>query len=310
MDGLEQMSLQTVLSAIGRELESCKGEGKVADYIPELGNVDPDKFGIHLTTLTSEHFAYGDTEEKFSIQSISKVFALALVFEREGERLWRRVGVEPSGNPFNSLAQLEYEAGIPRNPFINAGALVICDHLISHCSMPKQTMMGFFRTLAGSPLISFNQRVYESEKAHGYRNRALINLMKSYNNITNDLEQVLDLYFFICSVEMTCRELAQAASFLANGGVNPLTGQQIVSSSKAKRINTIMQLCGFYDEAGEFSFKVGLPGKSGVGGGIIAVHPGKYSIAAWSPRLNAKGNSCLAMKALELFTTKTKMSIF
>ena len=310
MESRDDIPLQAVISAIGTQLEACKGEGKIADYIPELGNVDPDKFGIHLTTLEAEHFAYGDTEEKFSIQSIAKVFSLALVFEREGERLWQRVGVEPSGNPFNSLFQLENEGGIPRNPFINAGALVICDYLTSHCSMPKQTMLGFLRNLTGNPLISFNQRVYESEKAHGYRNRALINLMKSYGNINNDLETVLDLYFFICSVEMTCRELAQAGTFLANGGVNPLTGQHIVSGSKTKRINTIMQLCGFYDEAGEFSFKVGLPGKSGVGGGIMAVHPGKYSIAVWSPRLNAKGNSCLAMKALELFTTKTKMSIF
>lgn len=310
MDSCQQISLQAVLEEIAQELEAYKGEGKVADYIPELANVNPDKFGIHITTLTAEHFAYGDTEEKFSIQSISKVFSLALVFEREGDRLWKRVGVEPSGNPFNSLAQLEYEAGIPRNPFINAGALVICDYLISHCSMPKQTIMGFFRSLTGNPFVSFNQRVYHSEKLHSYRNRALINLMKSYGNIMNDLEEVLDLYFFICSVEMTCRELAQSALFLANGGINPLDGQRIVSSSRAKRINTIMQLCGFYDEAGEFSFKVGLPGKSGVGGGIMAVHPGKYSIGVWSPRLNAKGNSCLAMKTLELFTTKTKMSIF
>jgi glutaminase len=176
--------------------------------------------------------------------------------------------------------------------------------------MPKQVIIDFLRNLAGNSFININQKVYQSEKSHSCRNRALINLMKSYGNIRNDLEVVLDLYFFICSVEMTCRELSQAASFLANSGINPLDGQRVVSPSKSKRINTIMQLCGFYDEAGEFSFKVGLPGKSGVGGGIVAVHPGKFSIAAWSPRLNSKGNSCLAMRALELFTTKTKMSIF
>ncbi|NMM47527.1 glutaminase [Marinigracilibium pacificum] len=284
--------------------------GHVADYIPELKHINPEKFGVHLTTLDNHHYDFGDASEKFSIQSIAKVFSLILAFKNEGVSIWNRVGVEPSGSPFNSLVQLEYEKGIPRNPFINAGALVVSDILISYLENPKEEFLSFVRLLANSNEINYNKSVAESEKSTGERNSALVHFMKSFGNIENDPDQVLDFYFYLCSVEMNCIELSRAFLFLANRGTDPLTNNKILTPSKAKRVNAIMQMCGFYDEAGDFAFKVGLPGKSGVGGGIAAVLPGEYSIAVWSPRLNSKGNSYKGMKFLEKFTTKTNSSIF
>ncbi len=304
------MDYKELFSEMAQELHHMEDVGQVATYSPELRDVDPDKFGIHLATIDNQHYCFGDSNDKFSIQSISKVLTLALAFEFEDDKLWDRVGVEPSGTPFNSLVQLEYEHGIPRNPFINAGALVMCDILVSRLHNPKQECIEFTRQVSGNPTIDYCPRVAESEKLTGFTNTALINLMKAYDNIHNDIEVVLDLYFHLCSIEMTCKELAQGFLFLAANGVDPFTNNRVLSVSKSKRINAIMQLCGFYDEAGEFSFKVGLPGKSGVGGGIIAIHPGNYSIAVWSPRLNKKGNSYKGMRILEFLTTRTKSSIF
>lgn len=304
------MDYKTLFSELASELPKIDDRGQVASYIPELRVVDANKFGIHLTTIDNQNYGFGDSNDKFSIQSIAKVFSLALAFELEDDNLWDRVGVEPSGTPFNSLVQLEYEKGIPRNPFINAGALVVCDILVSRLHNPKLEFLEFTRKLSGHSHIDYCPTVAHSEKVTSYRNAALINLMKSYGNIQNDIEPVLDLYCHICSIEMTCEELAQGFLFLAANGVNPLTNERVVSGNKSKRINAIMQLCGFYDEAGEFSFKVGLPGKSGVGGGIIAIYPGHYTIAVWSPKLNEKGNSYKGMRILEFFTTRTKSSIF
>lgn len=304
------MNYKKIFSNIIKELETIKDSGKVANYIPELSSVDPAKFGVHLTTINNKHFNLGDANEKFSIQSISKVLSLALAYKFEGEKLWERVGVEPSGTPFNSLIQLETDIGIPRNPLINAGALVISDILVSHLKNPKEEFIEFVRKISGVKSIDYCSRIAESEKSTGYRNTALINLMKSFGNIKNDIDVVMDFYFNLCSIEMTCKELSQTFLFLATYGISPYTEERVLSKSKSKRINAIMQLCGFYDEAGEFSFKVGLPGKSGVGGGIVAIYPNKYSIAVWSPKLNKKGNSFKGINFLELFTTETQTSIF
>lgn len=284
--------------------------GEVASYIPELGNINPNKFGVHLTTIDDKAYCFGDSDEKFSIQSIAKVLSLTLAYKLEGGNLWKRVGVEPSGTAFNSLVQLESNKGIPRNPLINAGALVISDVLISLLKAPKKEFLQFVRGIANNPKIDYSPKIVKSEKSTGYRNAALVNLMKSYGNIKNDIEEVLDFYFHLCSIELTCQELSKTFLFLADYGVNPYTNERIISISKSKRINAIMQLCGFYDEAGEFSFKVGLPGKSGVGGGIVAIHPNKYSIAIWSPKINEYGNSNKGMKFLETFTSRTESSIF
>jgi glutaminase len=304
------MNYKKIFQEIAEEIEQTENLGQVASYIPELAHVDASQFGIHLTTVGNENFSFGAADTKFSIQSISKVFALTLAFTLEDDKLWDRVGVEPSGTPFNSLLQLEYEKGIPRNPLINAGALVICDILVSQLKNPLQELLTFIRNLSGVRDIDSNPKVAASEKMTGYKNVALINLIKSYGNIKNDVETVFSFYCELCAIEMSCQELARAFLFLAANGVNSLTNERVISIRKSKRINAIMQLCGFYDEAGEFSFEVGLPGKSGVGGGIIAVHPGTYSIAVWSPRLNSRGNSYRGMKILEFFTTRTESSIF
>jgi len=304
------MNYIEVFSKIYYQLEVSNDPGKVASYIPELRDIDPNKFGVHLTTIDDDHYDFGDSDERFSIQSIAKVLALVLAYKLEDEKLWDRVGVEPSGTPFNSLVQLEYDLGIPRNPLINAGALVICDILVSKFENPKHEFIQFVRKVSDNPDIDYCSRIANSEKLAGYKNAALINLIKSFGNIKNDIDVVLDFYFNLCSIEMSCKELSRTFLFLAAYGVCPYSNETIISVSKSKRINAIMQLCGFYDEAGEFSFKVGLPGKSGVGGGIVAIHPNKYCIAVWSPRLNKKGNSNMGMKFLELFTTEIQASIF
>jgi len=304
------MNYKKILSGVPDELKNLEDKGKVASYIPELKNVDPNKLGINLITVNNKNYSLGDSDEKFSIQSISKVLALTLAFKLDDSKLWERIGVEPSGTSFNSMIQLEYEKGIPRNPLINAGALVLCDILVSRLKNPREEFIEFLRNISGDPNIDCSFKVFESEKQTGFRNAALINLMKSFGNIKNKIESVLDFYYHLCSIEMSCKQLSQLFLYLASNGIHPATNIEVVSASKSKRINAIMQLCGFYDEAGEFAFKVGLPGKSGVGGGIIAIHPGEFSIAVWSPRLNKKGNSYKGMKILEYLTTQTKSSIF
>lgn len=303
------MKYQSIIDEIYHEILPLKGQGKVADYIPALAEIDPHKFGIAIETVTGECYEVGDANESFSIQSISKVFNLALGIRIVGDQVWERVGMEPSGNPFNSLIQLEYEKGIPRNPFINAGALVITDILLDHLDDPNDDMLAFVKKLQ-CPDISYNKVVVQSEKDTGFTNSALVNFMKSYGNVNHTVDEVLDNYFHHCSLEMNCRDLAKSFLFLAKGGVVPESGERIVSASQAKRINAVMLTCGFYDEAGRFAYLVGLPGKSGVGGGIVAVVPGELCISVWSPELNASGNSVLGIKALELFTSRSGMSVF
>ena len=304
------MNYQKIIEDLYSEIKKQENIGNVASYIPELAKVDPDKFAISLSSLDHNQISVGDAEEKFSIQSIAKVFALSLAYRNADSDLWKRVGVEPSGTPFNSLVQLESDQGIPRNPFINAGAIVICDILQSQLKDPKVELLHFIRMVANNPNLEYCSSIAESEKSEGFRNVALINFIKSFGNINNGIDEVLDLYFNLCSIRMSCNELSSSFLYLANHGIEPAKGKMILNSSQCKRMNAIMQSCGFYDEAGEFAFKVGLPGKSGVGGGIIAVHPNKYCIAVWSPKLNSKGNSYRGVKFLELFTTRTKLSIF
>ncbi len=286
------------------------GRGKVADYIPALARVRPDQLGIALQTLDGQTAVAGDSEIRFSIQSISKTFTLALAFALEGNDLWKRVGVEPSGNPFNSLVQLEFENGKPRNPFINAGALVVTDVLCRHYDDPKSVILNLIRSLAGSDDISFDEEVAASEKATGFRNQSLAWFLKSCGNLHSDVDTVLDVYFHQCSIAMNCRELSRAFLFLANHGVHPYTGEAMLTRSQAKRLNAILLTCGFYDQAGEFAFRVGMPGKSGVGGGVAAFIPGELAVAVWSPELNEHGNSVVGMQVLEWFTTRTGRSIF
>lgn len=302
------MDYQKILQQTWERVEKFQGKGKVASYIPELAKVDPDRFGITLKLLSGELFQLKDSTSLFSIQSISKVFTTAMAFSIEDNKLWGRVGVEPSGTPFNSLMQLELDNGIPRNPFINAGALVVIDILRTHFNDPVSEVLTYIRELADDDSIEINEKTAYSEKQYGYRNAALVNLIKDFGNIKNDIKEILDIYFNICSIEMTTNQLATSFLVFANHG--KIKDKELLTVSQTKRLNALMQTCGFYDEAGEFSFTVGLPGKSGVGGGIVAIHPNIFSIAVWSPRLNDKGNSIMGMKALEYFTTLSGHSIF
>jgi len=304
------MEYQEIINRIRIEIQPLLKQGKVATYIPALARVSADKFGMAVITTTGETFTTGDADEKFSIQSISKIYTLAMVMDRMGDELWRRVGREASGNPFNSLVQLEYENGKPRNPFINAGALVVTDCIIRNNCNSLNDLLDFVRQCADNTSIEFDSEVALSEKETGHRNAALANFLKSYGNIDHEVEEVLDVYFHQCSLGMSCTDLARSFLFLANGGTDPVNGKILCGPRQAKRINALMQTCGLYDECGEFAYRVGLPGKSGVGGGIVAVMPGELAVAVWSPGLNPAGNSLAGMMALELFTTYTARSIF
>ena len=304
------MDYQQILENIYQAIQPYAKKGKQADYIPALAKVNPDQFGMCIHTIYGEIYSIEQADTRFSIQSISKVFSLAMCLSLKGDDLWKRVGKEPSGTAFNSLIQLEVEKGIPRNPFINAGAIVMSDILLSMLKSPEEEFLAFVRSVAGNDTIQYNEEVALSEREKGFLNAAIANLLKYHGTIENDIERVLRFYFLMCSIEMSCRELSLAFLAFANHRKKFNYAGVTLTSSQVKRMNAIMQIGGFYDEAGEFSYLVGLPGKSGVGGGIVAIYPLQYSVAVWSPRLNSKGNSVMGIKALELFTTETKESIF
>jgi glutaminase len=296
------MELQQLVDDIAAEVTPG---GAVADYIPALARIDPHAFGLAVATLDGEVFGAGDYRTPFSIQSISKAFMLALALA-ENDDVWTRVGREPSGSPFNSLVQLETEQGIPRNPFINAGALVVTDHLGRGAA---DRLLGFLRQESGNASIDVDPEVAKSELDHSDRNRALAHFMGSYGNMRNSVDVVLHEYVRQCSIAMSCADLARSALFLARHGVRN-DGTRLLGVSGAKRVNAVMLTCGTYDAAGQFAYRVGLPGKSGVGGGIVAVVPGKCAICVWSPALDARGNSVAGVDALDRFTTLTGWSVF
>ncbi|MEH2549128.1 glutaminase [Bradyrhizobium sp. AZCC 2262] len=304
--------LRAVLDAILHDVSARRDYGALADYIAPLGRIDPRKFGIAVATRDGRVFAAGDADEPFSIQSISKVFALTLALGKVGDALWERVGQEPSGNRFNSIVQLEYESGVPRNPFINAGAIVVCDVLLAGHE-PKEALgetLRFLRFLADDGGVFIDSGVAVAEKAGGFRNVALANFMMACGNLLHPPELALGVYFHQCAVAMSCRQLALAGRYLAFGGVHPSTGRSVVSPQRARRVNALMLTCGHYDGSGDFAFHVGVPGKSGVGGGILAVIPGVASVAVWSPGLNEYGNSKFGTAALQSLTTEMNWSVF
>ncbi|MET0309809.1 MAG: glutaminase [Sphingomonas sp.] len=306
------MDLSQIVADIAAEMRAATDRGAVATYIEPLAQIDPACFGIAVTTADGAEHVAGNADEPFSIQSISKVFALTLGLGAVGDQLWKRVGREPSGSAFNSIVQLETEHGIPRNPFINAGAIVVSDMLLGRGESAETIgeMLRFVRGLAGDEAIFIDEAVARAEEQTGFRNMALANYMRAFGNLTNSAERVLRVYFHYCALAMSCRQLARAGRYLMAGGVNPDTGHSIVSPQRARRINALMLTCGHYDGSGEFAYRVGLPGKSGVGGGILAVAPGIASIAVWSPGLNERGNSQLGMLALERLVARTGWSIF
>ena len=304
--------LARIVRDIAEEMSARPARGQVATYIPELANVDPARFGLAVIDLDGTTHLGGNADLPFSIQSISKVFTLTLALGRVGDRLWRKVGREPSGNPFNSIVQLEREMGVPRNPFINAGAIAVTDVILSG-RQPRETLgeiLRFLQFLAEDDTIHIDQNVAASEKRTGFRNAALANYMKSFGVVDNPVDFTLGVYFHHCAIAMSCRQLARAGLFLANNGRNPVNGHSVISSERARRINALMLTCGHYDGSGEFAYRVGLPGKSGVGGGILAVAPGRASVAVWSPGLDETGNSHLGRIALEELARRTGWSIF
>jgi len=304
--------LQNIVNEIAEEMLNIQNKGKVATYIPQLAQVDPDQFALTVALPTGEIYSAGCSDTLFSIQSVSKVFTLTLALGKLGEAIWTRVGREPSGDPFNSIVQLEHENGRPRNPFINAGAIAVADAIMQG-HKPKEILaeiLQFVRFLADDDSIAIDEKVAHSELETGDRNVSLAYFMASFGHFDNPVNEVLGTYFHHCSIAMNTHQLAKAGRFLANSGINPDTDCAVVSPKRAKRINALMLTCGHYDGSGEFAYRVGLPGKSGVGGGILAVAPGKASIAVWSPGLDIIGNSKLGTQALERFTSKTGWSVF
>jgi glutaminase len=298
-----------VLDRVADAVRGVLGSGRVSDQIPVLANADPRAFGLAVATVEGEMCGVGDWRQRFSIQSISKVFTLALAMEKDGETLWTRVGREPSGTPFNSLVQLESERGIPRNPFVNAGALVVTDHLLSLTGDACGAVERFLRAECACPEISSDPVVASCEAEHGHRNAALAHFLAAYGNLGNTVDRVLDHYVRHCAIAMSCAELALAGGFLARHGVRR-DGSRLLSRSDAKRINAVMLACGTYDAAGEFAYRVGLPAKSGIAGGILAIIPGRCSVCVWSPGLDGKGNSIAGITALDALTTLTGWSVF
>jgi glutaminase len=304
--------MQNIIDDIAAQLALVGDKGKVASYIPQLARVHPDQFAISIALPNGEIYNAGCAQTLFSIQSVSKVFTLTLALGKLGESLWHRVGREPSGDPFNSIVQLEHEHGKPRNPFINAGAIAVADAIMQG-HQPKEALaeiLQFVRFLANDESIAIDEKVARSENETGDRNASLAHFMASFGHFQNPVDAVLGTYFHHCSIAMNTQQLATAGLFLANNGINPQTGYPVVSPKRAKRINALMLMCGHYDGSGEFAFRVGLPGKSGVGGGILAIAPGKASIAVWSPGLDAIGNSKLGTQALEILAQQTGWSIF
>ena len=306
------MDFQATLDRINADLRPQLGkEGRVASYIPALARVPVAQFGIALRTCAGEQASAGDSAVPFSIQSVSKLFTLTLAMRLLGDALWERIHREPSGNPFNSLLQLEAEQGMPRNPFINAGAIAVADRLVSTLGANAgSALLEMLSGLAGEAIV-FDDEVAASEASTGFRNLALGNFMKSFGKLDNDVATVLDFYFHQCAVRMSCRQLACAAGYLCRDGAHPQRGASaVVSERQARRLNALMLTCGTYDAAGEFAYRIGLPCKSGVGGGIVAVVPDTLSLCVWSPAVDASGNSVLGTQALELFASRTGLSIF
>lgn len=304
--------LPGILAAVQGEMQTHLGRGKVADYIPALARVDPMRFGLAAMTVEGECAAVGDADIPFSIQSISKVFTLTMALERLGSKLWTRVGREPSGSRFNSMVRLEQEHGIPRNPLINAGAIVVSDVLLGgglpHAAIGRIT--DFLREASLDAAVRVDMEVAQSEADTGFRNASLANFLKASGNLDGPVEDVLDVYFHQCALAMSCRQLARAGLYLAGDGLDPLTKTRVTSATRARRINAVMMTCGHYDASGEFAFRVGLPGKSGVGGGILAIAPRKGAVAVWSPGLNPAGTSHVGALALERFAELSGWSVF
>lgn len=304
--------MQELLEQAVRYASPFLKQGKLADYIPALLRANPKHLGVSVTVLDGKQYSAGDVNIPFSIQSISKILSLIYVLNERGkEKVLEKVGVEPSGNPFYSLVQLEYESGKPRNPLINAGAIAITGLMPGKTAQEKSAgLLQFFNNIIGEPVLKINQEIYRSEFETSHRNRAVGYFMKHFGIIDDDVETAVDAYFQQCSIEMTCGQLSRLALFFAGGGIDPVRNLKVTDSENIKWVHALMAMCGLYDASGEFACTVGLPGKSGVGGGILAIVPGKMSISVFGPALDEKGNSIGGLKVLEFLSKELKLSLF
>ncbi|MBO9707018.1 MAG: glutaminase [Caulobacter sp.] len=305
---MDDLSIADVLAEVAVMVKPHFGKGRTADYIPQLACVPPTRFGMAVRTVKGEEAVIGDADEGFSVQSITKVFSLGLALNRFGDEVWTRVGKEPSGTPFNHLSQLEAEEGVPRNPFINAGAMAISDQLMDVFPDPAGLVRGFAGFLAGEK-VEIDEAVAASELANAWQNRAIANLMRGKGAINHDPEAVVAAYCRQCALTMSCRQLARAFLPLAAGGFSPIVEETIFPERLSRRLNALLLTCGIYDSVGSFAYRVGLPAKSGVGGGIVAIVPGKAAIAVWSPELDRFGTSVVGAAALERFSQLTNCSV-
>jgi len=310
--GGARVDIQQLVKDVLADVEVYRGHGEVASYIPALAAVDPRKLALAIACKDGQVYGAGDADEPFSIQSISKVFALNLALDRVGAALWNHVGREPSGSPFNSIVQLEQEKGKPRNPLINAGAIVTVDNIIGDGSADEAVaeILAFLRDRSTEGSVDIDSQVAMSESQAGFLNRSLAYFVSAFGNLRNPVEEVLSAYFRQCAIAMSCRQLARAALYLAFDGVDPVSGKEVTIASRARRINALMLTCGHYDNSGDFAYRIGLPGKSGVGGGILAIAPGHGAIAVWSPGLNQFGTSAVGALALEQLIDRTGWSVF
>lgn len=287
--------------------------GQVATYIPELRNAKKDDLGICLIDMNNNVYKAGNYDKKFTIQSISKAIVLAMVLEdNDWEYVFSKVGMEPSGDPFNSIMKLETtDTKKPCNPMINAGAIVTTSMIKGKDLKEKEErMLNFFKKLSKNDNLKINYDVYESEKATGDRNRAMAYLLKNDGFIEGNVEDVLDLYFKQCSIEIDCIDLARIGVNLASYGVDIETGERLLDERISRIVKTFMVTCGMYDASGEFAIKVGIPAKSGVGGGIMASVPNKMGIGIYGPALDRKGNSIAGLKIIQNLSEQYKISIF
>jgi glutaminase len=306
------MDYQSLVNDVLGDVSAYRGQGTVAPHIPALAKADPTKLGIALALADGSVFVAGDADQDFSIQSISFVFALPIALRHLTSSLWNYVGREPSGLPVNSIVQLELEKGHPRNPLINAGAIVVCDRLMGTrgADQAAEEFCDFLSERCRTPGLSIDESLAMSDSQAGAFNRSIANLLAYFGNLDNPVDEVLSLYYRQCSVAMNCRQLAQASLFLAFDGTDPRTGDVVVIPSRARRINALMMTSGHYDSSGDFAFRVGLPGKSSASGGIIAVVPRTGAICVWSPGLNASGISLVGALVLERLVERTGWSVF
>lgn len=288
-------------------------EGKLASYIPALLKADVNDLGIAIVNLDGDEYFAGNCDEKFTIQSISKIVSLMLALKDNGkENVFKKVNVEPTGEGFNSIVKLETtETGRPYNPMINAGAIVTTSLIKGRTEEEKlKKLIDFMKKATNNPNITINEEVYISEKLTGNRNRALAYFMKSSGILDGNVEEVLDLYFRQCSIEANAKDLARLGAVLANDGIIPWNGEKLIDKEICKIVKSIMVTCGMYDASGEFAVRIGIPAKSGVGGGIIASVPKTMGIGVYGPALDKKGNSIAGLKVLQDLSRELDLSIF